>query len=187
MTNNPYLDGQLLLAMPGMADQRFDRSVIFLCNHDATGAMGIVINQPLASMKLSDMFDQLDIPPQDQVHDDIVYCGGPVEPGRGFVLHTADYSQESTMIVSQKLAVTATTDVLHAIAKGEGPENYLIALGYAGWGKGQLDKEIQENSWMISPADTGLIFQTEAEQAWPRAMAMLGIDISMLSTSSGHA
>lgn len=187
MNSTPYLEGQLLLAMPGLEDQRFDHSVIFLCNHDETGAMGLVINQPLPNMTLSSMLKQLKITLADGIEDATIKCGGPVEPGRGFVLHTADYSQDNTMVVSQKLAITATTDVMKAIADGSGPKNYLVALGYAGWGAGQLDDEIQDNSWMIAPAEPELLFHTENDSLWTRAMAMLGVDISMLSSESGHA
>lgn len=175
------------MAMPGMNDPRFDRSVIFLCNHDETGAMGLIINQTIPNFQLSSMMTQLDIDLADGVEDITVNCGGPVEPGRGFILHTADYSQENTMVINEKLAVTATTDVLKAIAEGHGPDNYIVILGYSGWSAGQLDREIQENSWMTSPAETTLLFNTENDQIWPRSMAMLGIDLSMLSTDSGHA
>ncbi|WND02681.1 YqgE/AlgH family protein [Temperatibacter marinus] len=186
MTSSPYLKGHLLLAMPGMSDPRFDRSVVLLCSHDETGAMGVVLNQPLSNMSLSSLMEQLDITIDEEI-EALIHCGGPVEPGRGFVIHSADYSQDSTTVINEKLAVTATTDVLKAIANNEGPEHYVIALGYAGWSAGQLEGEIQQNSWMTSASDTELLFHTEADNIWPRAMAMLGIDISMLSLDSGHA
>jgi putative transcriptional regulator len=188
MTSSLYLDGKILLAMPNMADTRFDRSVIYVCSHDESGAMGIVINNSFDNLTFSDLLDQLDIEIEgSEVPDLVMHSGGPVEPGRGFVLHSADYVQESTLVVSERLALTATVDILRAIAHGVGPHHHILALGYAGWGAGQLEKEIQENSWLTAEADDEIIFNTDLEQKWPRTMAMLGINISMLSSESGHA
>ena len=187
MTSSNFLDGKLLLAMPNMTDPRFDRSVIYLCSHDASGAMGLVISQEFENLTFSELLDQLDIKTDDTVSDVTVHRGGPVEPGRGFVLHSADYVQDSTLIVSEKLALTATVDILTAVAEGRGPLHALLALGYAGWGEGQLEQEIQNNSWLTAEADDEIIFYTQAEQKWARAMAMLGVNVSMLSTDAGHA
>ena len=187
MTKTSYLSGKLLLAMPGMTDQRFDRSVIFICSHDETGAMGVVINQVFDNLNFADLLEQLDIDRPEDTQDVLLHAGGPVEPGRGFVLHSADYVQDSTMIVSEKLALSATIDILKAIASGDGPIKHLLALGYAGWGAGQLEQEIQSNSWMTSDADDEVIFNTDIDMKWGRAMAMLGIDVSMLSAEAGHA
>ena len=190
MTLSPYLTGSLLLAMPSMTDPRFDRGVIFLCSHDKNGAMGIVINTPHENLRFGELVEQLDIDPLDEntdLDETLVHCGGPVEPGRGFVLHSADYVQDSTLIISETHALSATVDILRAIAEGHGPLKHLVALGYAGWGPGQLEQEIQQNAWMTADADDEIIFNTDFEQKWPRAMAMLGVDISMLSSLSGHA
>ncbi len=187
MTSSTYLDNKLLLAMPNMTDPRFERSVVYICSHDSSGAMGLVINQAFSNLDFASLLNQLDIEVEENVPDIAIHSGGPVEPGRGFVLHSADYVQESTLIVSEHLALTATVDVLKAIANGSGPRNHLLALGYAGWGAGQLDNEIQANAWMTAEADDEIIFNTELEQKWPRAMAMLGINISMLSGDAGHA
>ena len=181
------LDGKLLLAMPGMLDPRFDRAVIYICSHDESGAMGLVINDGFDGIDFKTLLEQLDIDAEDSSVDEPIHVGGPVEPGRGFVLHSADYMQDSTMIVSQTLALTATVDILRAIAAGDGPRRHLIALGYAGWGAGQLERELTENSWLTTDAEEEIIFYTEDEHKWPRALAMMGIDISMLSSDAGHA
>ncbi|WP_308911913.1 YqgE/AlgH family protein [Pseudokordiimonas caeni] len=187
MTASLSLSGQLLLAMPGMTDPRFDRSVIYICTHDSAGAMGLIINQPIDFLTFEGLLDQLEITAAPEVPEVPIHCGGPVEPGRGFVLHSADFVQDSTLIVSETLALTATVDVLKAIAGGTGPRNHLLALGYAGWGAGQLESEITQNAWLTAEADEEIIFHTDVDQKWPRTMAMLGIDISMLSSLAGHA
>jgi len=187
VTSSKFLDGKLLLAMPNMTDPRFERSVIYICSHDESGAMGLVINKSFDNLTFSGLLDQLEIDTDGSTEDVLIHNGGPVEPGRGFVLHSADYVQDSTLIVSEKLALTATVDVLTAIAKGSGPLHTLLALGYTGWSEGQLEQEIQSNSWLTAEADDEIIFNTDLEQKWPRAMAMLGINISMLSTEAGHA
>lgn len=187
MTEKSYLEGQLLLAMPNMTDPRFDRAVIFVCSHTSEGAMGLVINEPMLALTFEELLEQLEIDVVEPISDIQVHRGGPVESGRGFVLHSADYAQDSTLVVSQSLALTATVDVLRAIAQGRGPANHLLALGYAGWGEGQIEAEIQQNAWLTVNADEEIIFNTELEDKWPRAMAMLGVDISMLSTEAGHA
>lgn len=182
-----YLEGQLILAMPGMTDPRFERAAIFLCSHSHEGAMGLVINRHLLSLTFSELLEQLEIDVNGPVLDIPVHAGGPVETGRGFVLHTADYVQDSTLVVSETVALTATVDILKAIAEGGGPRHRILALGYAGWAPGQLEHEIQENGWLSCPADEELVFATEPDDMWPRAMAMMGIDVSMLSSLSGHA
>lgn len=187
MTSSTFLDGKLLLAMPSMTDPRFERSVIYMCSHDASGAMGLVINQAFSGLSFESLLEQLDIEAPGDVPDVPVHSGGPVEPGRGFVLHSADFVQETTLVVSETLALSATVDILQALAAGKGPRYHLLALGYAGWGAGQLEQEIQANAWLTSEADDEIIFNTELEQKWPRAMAMLGVNISMLSSDAGHA
>jgi len=189
VTKDGYLEGQLLLAMPGMADPRFDRALIYLCSHSEEGAMGLVINQAADNINFEQLMEQLeiDLPHPHPTLDIPIHAGGPVELGRGFVLHSADWAQESTLVISETLALTATIDILKAIARGAGPVNYLLALGYAGWGAGQLEEELQQNSWLNAEADEELIFRTELDMKWPRAMTKLGIDLSMLSSLSGHA
>jgi len=188
VTSSAFLDGKLLLAMPSLTDPRFDRSVIYVCSHDASGAMGLIINLGFENLSFSQLLSQLEIDHEDTHVDDVlIHHGGPVEPGRGFVLHSADYVQDTTMVVSQTLALTATVDILRAMANGRGPIHSLLALGYAGWGAGQLEQEIQSNSWLTADAHEEIIFHTGLEQKWPRAMAMLGVDVSMLSAEAGHA
>jgi putative transcriptional regulator len=182
-----YLRGKLLLAMPNMGDPRFERSVICLCEHSEQGAMGIVVNQPADHIAFPELMDQLNIPAPDECAQVGVFTGGPVEPNRGFVLHSADYLHDTTLIVSELVALSATVDILKALACGAGPRHSLLALGYAGWGPGQLEAEIQENAWLHTEADPDLLFETEAALKWPLAMAKLGIDLSMLSMVAGHA
>lgn len=187
MTSSTFLDSKLLLAMPSLQDPRFDRSVIYVCSHDESGAMGLVINQSFENLSFEGLLEQLEIDTAMESPEISVHIGGPVEPGRGFILHSADYVQDSTLVVSETLALTATVDILRAMAEGHGPLHSLLALGYAGWGPGQLEQEIVANSWLTADADEEIIFYTEPEQKWPRAMAMLGINISMLSSEAGHA
>ncbi len=201
MIKATYLDGQLLLAMPSMTDPRFDRSVIYICSHSEEGAMGLVINSSAVNIDFPGLLEQLDVAYNQEDFSDeplstykeeegeevILHAGGPVEIGRGFILHTADYVQESTMIISETIALTATIDILAAIAQGTGPKNYIVALGYTGWGKGQLEEEISRNSWLNIEADEELLFRTDLELKWARAMAKLGVDITMLSTHAGNA
>jgi len=182
-----YLEGQLLLAMPGMMDPRFDRTVIYVCSYTEEGAMGLVVNRHLDSLTFSELLEQLEIEVDAPIRDIPVHAGGPVETGRGFVLHSTDYIQDSSLVVSESIALTATVDILKAIAEGRGPRYRLLALGYAGWSPGQLDQEIQNNGWLTCPANEQLIFETGPDEMWPRAMAMMGIDVSMLSSHAGHA
>jgi len=184
---SPYLAGQLLIAMPGMADARFQRSVIYMCAHSAEGAMGLVVNKLFDTIDFRDLLTQLDIDPQEPVPQLRVHYGGPVESGRGFVLHSTDVAQEGTMMVDDDVGLTATVDILRAIANGHGPEHRLLALGYAGWGPGQLDAEIQANGWLNAPADTALLFGRDVDTKWERSIAKLGVSLSMLSGDAGHA
>lgn len=182
-----YLTGQLLVAMPGMSDPRFARSVICLCAHSAEGAMGIVLNQPLPSLTFDDLLGQLKLDPVPPARRIRLTHGGPVEGGRGFVLHTADWQTEGSLKVHGGLALTANIEILKAIAEGGGPREGVLALGYAGWGPGQLDDEMQRNTWLNVPADEALLFTEQPDQLWRAAMARLGIDPSALSGSAGHA
>lgn len=195
VTKEGYLEGQILLAMPGMADPRFDRSAIYICTHTVEGAMGLVINKMSDNIDFPGLLSQLDVEydsavpnmTHNQLNDVMVQSGGPVEVGRGFILHSADYVHDSTLIVSETIALTATVDILAAIACGTGPQDFLVALGYTGWGAEQLEDEIQNNSWLNIEADEELVFRTDLELKWPRAMAKLGVDITLLSTECGRA
>jgi putative transcriptional regulator len=182
-----YLTGKLLLAMPNMEDPRFARSVIYMCAHTAEGAMGLVINRLNSAIAFPGLLEQLGIETKGPVPNTPIYGGGPVEIGRGFVLHSADYVQESTLVVSETIALTATVDILTAIAEGRGPQAHLITLGYSGWAPGQLEDEIQRNGWLTVDADMDLVFYTDLNMKWPRAMAKIGVDVTMLSSTAGHA
>jgi putative transcriptional regulator len=195
MTRSPFLDGQMLIAMPSMGDPRFERSLIFMCAHSENGAMGIIVNKRAPMLSFGELLERLDITPhQERIHlpDAVeampVQFGGPVEPGRGFVLHTADYySSETTLPIDEGVALTATLDILRAIAQGSGPRRVLLALGYAGWGPGQLDDEIQRNGWLHCAADEELLFGNDLDGKYAAALRKIGVDPSMLSAISGHA
>jgi putative transcriptional regulator len=182
-----YLTGQLLIAMPTMLDPRFERTVIYICAHSADGAMGLVVNKLVGSLTFPDLLEQLGIDGPEAREDIRVHFGGPVETGRGFVLHSAEYLQESSLRVDDAMALTATVDILRDMANGAGPRQALLALGYAGWGPGQLDMEIQKNGWLHAPADERLVFDAGLEDKWERAIRKLGFDASMLSGEAGHA
>ena len=187
MNATEYLDGQLLIAMPRMSDPRFERTVIYLCAHSAEGAMGLVINKLAQNITFPGLMEQLKIqsgPPHDSIQ---VHFGGPVEESRGFVLHSADYHQDNSMPVNERFALTASIDILKAMASGRGPEKSLLALGYAGWAPGQLDYEIQANGWLHVAADDDLVYDQDQDNKWTRAVSLLGIDVALLSPTAGHA
>ena len=185
----------MLIAMPTMGDERFSRSVIYMCAHSSEGAMGIIVNQPAAHITFPDLLVQLDVIPAAeliqlpaQAGDVRVLKGGPVDPQRGFVLHSADFFVEnSTLPINEGVCLTATLDILKAIAKGDGPESAVLALGYAGWAPGQLENEINHNGWLHCDADADLIFGGDAEAKYTQAMRKIGIDLGMLSSEAGHA
>jgi len=181
-----YLTGQLLIAMPSMRDPRFARSVVYLCAHNAEGAMGLVVNKLIDSLSFDELLKQLGI--ERHIEEPIdIHFGGPVESGRGFVLHSADYLQDSSLQVDDGIALTATLDVLRDIARGTGPRRSLFALGYAGWGPGQLDAELQANGWLTASADAALVFEGDSAAKWDSAIARLGIDPHRLVGDAGHA
>src|SRR4029079_16767703 len=189
-----YLDGQLLIAMPIMSDPRFARSVIYICAHSEDGAMGLVINQRASHISFPDLLTKLNIVPStaegisDCVRKMSIYVGGRVETGRGFVLHSSDYFvNDSTLPIEDGVCLTATIDILKAIASGNGPNRAILALGYAGWSPGQLESEIQANGWLNCPADPDLIFAPDIESKYTRALAKIGIDPSHLVSDAGHA
>jgi putative transcriptional regulator len=190
-----YLDGQMLIAMPAMLDERFARSLIYICAHSSEGAMGIVVNHPAPNVKFSDLLVKLDvIPSADRIEQPRsaggvkVMRGGPVETERGFVLHSADFFIEnSTLPIDDGICLTATIDILKAIARGDGPASAILALGYAGWAPGQLETEIQGNGWLHCAADPDLIFGADVGGKYDRALKKLGINVGMLSGEAGHA
>ncbi|HVJ53827.1 MAG TPA: YqgE/AlgH family protein [Aliidongia sp.] len=182
-----YLAGQLLIAMPQMQDTRFHKTVLYLCVHTARGAMGLVINKVLDGLTVPELMAHLEVPTETPLKPEKVHFGGPVETTRGFVLHSNDYVDDGTQLVGDGLALTATLDILRAIGRGEGPRRILLALGYAGWGPGQLDAEIQANSWLHAPADQAIVFETDNDAKWEHAVGRIGIDARMLSTEAGHA
>jgi putative transcriptional regulator len=194
-TTASTLEGQLLVAMPSMTDRRFARSVIYVCAHSDEGAMGLIINQRAANISAPDLLERLGISTRGEdetVSSEIlalsIQVGGPVETGRGFVLHSADYFvADSTLSIEQGICLTATIDILKAIAHGNGPNRAILALGYSGWSPGQLENEIQSNGWLNCPADSDLIFDDDLETKYSRAMAKLGIDLSHLVNDAGHA
>ncbi len=191
MELSPYLTGQLLLAMPGMTDPRFHKSVIFLCLHDDKGAMGLVINAPVPALHFGPLMEQLDIlPEQSMAHafrERPVFNGGPVEPSRGFLLHDDRYYGPDTIRIGEQFSITGTTDGLKDIGQRGDDLSTRFILGYAGWGAGQLEKELQENAWMTLPPETGLVFDTDPSMQWESAYALLGINPAALSATSGHA
>ena len=182
-----YLAGQFLAAMPTMGDPRFDKSVIYICAHSEEGAMGIVVNQPLEELSFPDILEQMGIEPTPTCDSITVHCGGPVEAARGFVLHSSDYQMDGTLVVDNTVALSATTEILKAIAYGTGPKQSLMALGYAGWGAGQLDEEIMSNAWLNIPPDAALLWATDDDAKWDTALKNLGISPAMLVGEVGHA
>lgn len=192
-TMRGFLDDQFLIAMPGMKDDRFARSVIYICAHSEEGAMGLIINQA-QQLQFPDLLVQLGImneqevirlPPQ--ARNFVVRHGGPVDRSRGFVLHSDDYRVESSLPVSEDICLTATVDILRAISSGRGPRRALMALGYAGWGAGQLEHEIAENGWLTCPASTEFLFDADMDRKYDRVLASIGINLTHLSQSAGHA
>ena len=187
-TGAEFLDGQILIAMPGMQDPRFHRSLVYLCAHSADGAMGLIVNKRADDLKLKDLFGRLGIPIGSGIARKPVHYGGPVERGRGFVLHSSDYhSDDATRQVDDATSMTATLDILHAMATDRGPDHAIIALGYAGWAPGQLEAELQANGWLACPADEGLLFGTDEDSKWDKALAKIGVHPAMLSSTGGRA
>ncbi len=182
-----FLTGQVLIAMPAMADPRFAQAVIYVCAHTAQGAMGLILNRPLAEPSFDDLLRQLKIAPVPPARRIRLCAGGPVDHGRGFVLHTTDWTGEGSLKVTDELALTASLDVLKVIAGGGGPRQGLLALGYAGWGPGQLEAEMVQNAWLSGPADETLVFSSDHDAKWRQAMAVLKIDPLLLSEAAGHA
>jgi putative transcriptional regulator len=193
--NAASLEGQMLIAMPALRDGPFARAVVYLCAHREDGAMGIIVNREAGSINFPELLVQLDVVKRDETielppsaTEVRVLRGGPVEKGRGFVLHSSDYlSNDSTVAIGDGICLTATLDILRAIASGSGPEKAVLALGYAGWSSGQLESEIRANGWLNCPADASLVFDGDLESKYDRALAKIGVDIAMLSSESGSA
>ncbi len=195
--SSDYLDGQFLIAMPGMGDPRFERAVIYMCAHTGEGAMGLVINRPMQDMLLGDLLHRLGLLPPEEtnaihmprpLYNQPVFYGGPVEPGRGFVLHTTDYLlSDGTLRVDSFIGLTASLDILHDVVQGRGPQKLMLALGYAGWAPGQLESELMENAWLTAPGDEDIIFHLPPEERYAAALKSIGIDPANLSAASGHA
>jgi putative transcriptional regulator len=187
MSSGADLTNHFLIAMPALSDPNFTQTVTYLCEHTPEGAMGIVINRP-SEVTLGEVFDQLGIEKAcAQASRSTIYVGGPLQQERGFVLHPGGTAWEATLPVSSEVSITTSRDVLTAIASGEGPKEYLIALGYAGWGAGQLEEELIDNAWLSGPADPEVLFRVPSPRRWRAAAALLGVDLSLLSSDSGHA
>ncbi|WP_353217354.1 YqgE/AlgH family protein [Sandarakinorhabdus sp.] len=186
MDSPRFLSGQLLLSMPGIGDDRFDRTVIAMCLHDDQGALGLVVNRPHPEISFHGVLAQLDIDPG-AVPDVPVLAGGPVESGRGFVLHDADYAAAGTIRVGNAWAFTSTLDILKAIAQGRGPRRWHMVLGYAGWGAGQLEGEMRQHGWHLAPPDGRCVWDTPADRRWERAFAITGVAVANLSATPGRA
>ena len=184
----PQLDGKLLIAMPGMGDPRFEHAVIFMCAHSEDGALGLIVNKPTPELEFASLLEQLDIAVGPPRRDIRVHFGGPVEHGRGFVLHSGDYlSEASTLQVNDGFGMTATLDVLEDLAKGDGPDSALLALGYSGWGPGQLESEILSNGWLTCDALPEIVFGEDDDTKWTAALKSMGVDALMLSSEAGRA
>lgn len=187
MSKTNFLTNQFLIAMPNLNDPNFSHTVTYLCQHNNEGALGIVINRP-ADISIHEILNQLHIKSGDEKVNAIpVFAGGPVQPERGFVIHTPNTRWDSTLVVSESIALTTSRDILEALAAGEGPDKLLIALGYAGWGEGQLEKEIIDNAWLNTPFAEQILFDTPVEQRWNEAAGQIGIDIKRLTMPAGHA
>lgn len=176
-----FLEGQVLIAMPGMSDPRFQKSLVYLCSHSEEGAMGLIVNKPADRLTLGGLLRRLDIKPCDKVEDDPVRYGGPVETMRGFVLHSGEFpGDEGTLRVEDDVSMSFSMDVLHAIARGEGPRRSLVALGYSGWAPGQLEGELQMNGWLACKPDEEMLFGAEDDGKWDKALAKIGVDPALL-------
>ncbi|MCP4994411.1 MAG: YqgE/AlgH family protein [Gammaproteobacteria bacterium] len=187
MNDTVSLTDHFLIAMPRLQDSNFYQTVTYLCEHNSQGAMGIVINRP-TELRLNDILDQLEIDTCDAKQcEQPIYAGGPVQTDRGFVLHDGDSIWDSTLKITPEISVTTSKDILQAIARGDGPAHALIALGYAGWGEGQLERELGENTWLDGPADQQIIFDLKINQRWKAAAMLMGVDLNLLSDNAGHA
>lgn len=187
MSNSPSLRNHFLIAMPGMADPNFSHTVTYICEHNEDGAMGIVINR-LMDISLADVLEQMHIEPSRKLDtSEAIHEGGPVQPEHGFVIHSPVGAWESSLSITEEIGLSTSKDILIAIAHAEGPAHYLIALGYAGWGPGQLEQEMGQNAWLSGPANTEILFELPLEKRWAAAAALLGVDLNLISSEIGHA
>ena len=186
---NPFLAGKLIIAMPTMSDPRFKRSVVCICAHNEDGAIGIIINKIIESLSFSKIIKQLKLNKNMTKNDykNHIYFGGPVETERGFILHSADYSSENSTSINSEISMTASTEILQALIDGNGPNKSIVALGYAGWGPGQLDTEIQSNAWLSVESDLELVFSAKTAEKWDMALEKMGVNPALLSTEAGRA
>ncbi|WP_019022679.1 MULTISPECIES: YqgE/AlgH family protein [unclassified Thioalkalivibrio] len=180
------LRDQFLIAMPSLNDGLFSHAVAYVCEHDAEGALGLVINQP-TELTLRDLLQHVELEPADYLPELPVFRGGPVQPEHGFVLHSSEQQWRATQPLTDQVSLTTSRDILEAINAGEGPQRVLITLGHAGWGPGQLESELGENAWLTAPSDTGILFETPPAERWSRAAELIGIDVNLISSASGHA
>jgi putative transcriptional regulator len=185
-TSGDNLRNHFLVAMPGLSDPLFANSITYICDHSAEGAMGLVVNRAM-DLHLSDVFEQMSLHYKEECGKAPILAGGPVNTQRGFVLHPVGSIWQSTIQITEGIALTASRDIVAAIANGEGPENALFVLGYSGWSAGQLEREIKENSWLTVPADVDILFNTPLEQRWHAAAMRLGVDMNLMPTQAGHA
>ena len=185
--NEDYLTGKCLISTPSLDDSNFERSVVYICSHNANGAMGFVVNKKIKEFSFSDLANQLPIVTNQPIMPMDLYRGGPMDKVRGFVLHSTDYAKGDSIVIGDGIAISASVDILTDIAYGNGPHNNLIALGYAGWGANQLEQEIINNSWLVAPADQELVFRTKDEEKWQKAIESIGVDITRLSEFAGRA
>ena len=187
MSESVSLTDHFLIAMPGLADANFTHTVTYICEHNERGAMGLVVNRPL-DLTLREVLEHMEITPGERPEvDGTIFSGGPVQPEHGFVLHTPVGEWDASLAITDRIAVTTSRDVLTAVNEGRGPEHYLICLGYAGWGEGQLEEEMAQNAWLSGPADPSILFDTPADRRWSAAAALLGVDLNLLSSEAGHA
>jgi putative transcriptional regulator len=186
---NLFLAGKLIIAMPTMSDPRFKRSVVCICAHNEDGAIGIIINKIIESLSFSKIINQLKLKKNmtKNGHKNHIYFGGPVETERGFILHSADYSSENSTSINSEISMTASTEILQALIDGNGPNKSIVALGYAGWGPGQLDTEIQSNAWLSVESDLELVFSAKTAEKWDMALEKIGVNPALLSTEAGRA
>lgn len=182
-----YLQGNLLIATPNVSGSCFSRSVIYMCSHTDDGAMGMIINNQIPHIDSREILEQLDIKLDDGIPDIPIHFGGPVDPARGFVIHSAEYKTTDTVNIDDSISITSNADVLRDLAKGRGPHHSILVLGYSGWEAGQVEQEIEDNSWLVVPATNALIFGDENEMKWDLAANSLGVDMNKLSTTAGHA
>ena len=188
MNSIEHLAHQFLIAMPNLQDPTFHQTVMYICQHDASGAIGIIINRPMQSVKLKEIFEQIGITSNNTVANELpVLFGGPVQQERGFILHTTQGEWNSSLELADRISVTTSKDILEAIANDKGPEQVIIALGYAGWSAGQLENEIKENTWILAPVNKDIIFDLPFSERWQAAAALIGVDIRSISDATGHA